>query len=141
MGLYLHQDETDQCVTFSEIGTGIKIKAIMNSQYSGKTGDIWLTRILAPPHPTLPVGVVFGTPYQILGSSMQEWESFLDRTYSKTKQKTQQESHEYLMKFGLSWNYWLEYVFEAYVNYAPNLIYMKGFPDIDESRPHSKANY
>ena len=44
------------------------------------------------------------------------------------------------MKFGSARDYWSEFVFEAYVNYRPDVIFLTGLPDVPESRPHSTVN-
>ena len=45
-----------------------------------------------------------------------------------------------MMKFGLQTNYWPEYVFEGYVNHKSDVIFLRGLPDVAESRPHSSVN-
>ena len=50
--------------------------------------------------------------------------------------KTMANSLENLMKQGLSDNYWNETIFQAYVNHKPDVIYLKGLPDVSSSRPH-----
>jgi hypothetical protein len=50
--------------------------------------------------------------------------------------KTMANSLENLMKQGLSDNYWNETIFQAYVNHQPDVIYLKGLPDVSSSRPH-----
>ena len=35
---------------------------------------------------------------------------------------------------------WTGFVFEAYVNHRTEVIFLAGFPDIAESRPHSRFN-
>ena len=47
------------------------------------------------------------------------------------------------MKYGPTRGYWNDYVFEAYVNYQSDAIYLAGLPDIPdipESRPHSEIS-
>jgi len=45
------------------------------------------------------------------------------------------------MKYGPERSYWPEDVFEAYVNHTPEVIYLTGLPDVEESRPHSRVNW
>ena len=49
-------------------------------------------------------------------------------------------AYHHLMKCGLDERYWAEYVFEAYVNHRPDVIFLRGLPDVPESRPHSHVN-
>jgi hypothetical protein len=37
-------------------------------------------------------------------------------------------------------HYWSEFVFEAYVNHCSDVIFLKGLPEVRESRPHSSVN-
>jgi len=140
LGLFRHEGLSGESVTLREIGTGTKVTAVVSSGDQGTSGDLWLARILPPPNDLFPVSVVFGTPYKILHPDESAWLAYLARTYPKTGKKTDQEAHESLMKYGLDSRYWLEYIFEAYVNHTPNIIYLQGLPDIDESRPHSRVN-
>ena len=50
--------------------------------------------------------------------------------------KTIVNSLENMMKFGLSNDYWNETIFQAYVNHKPDVIYLKGLPDVSSTRPH-----
>ncbi len=36
--------------------------------------------------------------------------------------------------------YWNDFVFEGYVNYRTEAIFLAGLPDVPESRPHSAVN-
>ena len=45
------------------------------------------------------------------------------------------------MKYGLTKFYWLEYIFEAYVNHTPDLVLLTGFPDVKASLPHADSRY
>jgi len=68
----------------------------------------------------------------------EDWEAFLDRTLAKTGIRDPREAYAHLMKYGLSLNYWNEYVMEAYVNHSHDMILLAGFPDLPSSRPHSR---
>lgn len=60
------------------------------------------------------------------------------RTLSKSPADDCIPAYERHMKYGPIRNYWNEFVFPAYVNHRPEVIYLKGLPDIPESLPHSK---
>ena len=84
--------------------------------------------------------LVFTTPYILLNPTTEGWLEYLNRTISKKKSRTTANSLENLMKYGLSDNYWNEYIFQAYVNFKPELIYLEGLPDVRSSRPQSTDN-
>ena len=66
-----------------------------------------------------------------------EWIQYIKRTITNKKSNTSTTSFENLMKYGLSYNYWNEYIFQAYVNHISNAIYLEGLPDMSSTRPHS----
>jgi len=49
-------------------------------------------------------------------------------------------AYEQQMQFGPARSYWSEFVFKAYLNHRPDVIFLKGLPDIPEGRPHARAN-
>jgi hypothetical protein len=93
-------------------------------------------RILPPVLGPFDYSVIFTTPYVLLSPDKNSWEAYLNRTISDKKTKTTANSLENLMKQGLSDNYWNEYIFQAYVNHQPDVIYLMGLPDVSTSRPH-----
>ena len=44
------------------------------------------------------------------------------------------------MKYGLKLNYWNEYIFEAYAGHESSAVFLRGLPDVDESRPLSRKS-
>ncbi len=73
-------------------------------------------------------------------SKEESWISFFERNLEKTGKKDKATAYEYLMKYGLNKNYWNEYVFQGYVNYLPEVVYLAGYPDIPLSMPHSRES-
>ena len=45
------------------------------------------------------------------------------------------------MKYGPTREHWTEFVFEAYLNLTPQVITLRGLPDVPESRPHSRVSW
>ncbi len=84
--------------------------------------------------------VVVTTPYLVLDPGVDEWLAYLNRTLPKTQRSDARAAQEYLMKFGRQPNYWPEYVFESYVNHRSDVIFVRGLPDVAQSRPHSRVN-
>lgn len=148
MGIYCHEGTTGRFVLLRELITGNKIKAVSGSGYMGNRGEIWYARVLPPPFVSANIdySVVFTTPY-VLGKAEdnkdfnpfveQDWLAFFIRNFPKTGQETKVAAYEYLMKYGLSRNYWNEYVFAAYRNHRHDVILLDGWPDIPESLPHT----
>ena len=131
MGLYVHAGRGRRCVALREIFTGRTLRATVASRYVGTPGEVWLLRVL----PGAPEEVVFTTPYVMRGYGEAEWRSYLDRTVGAGPDR-----HETLMKFGPTPRYWTEYVFEAYVGHESDAVFLTGLPDVEKSRPHSRAN-
>ena len=66
-----------------------------------------------------------------------DWLDYFERNLIRTKINEKEAAYEYLMKYGLSRNYWNEYVFLSYRNYQHDMVLLEGFPDIPSSLPHS----
>ncbi len=157
MGIYQYEGSQDKYVFLRELITNKKIKAVCASGYKGQQGEIWFVRVLPPPfeHPSYDYSVIFTTPY-ILGKSTKsgsfnanvetDWIAYLNRNFIKTSIDSSREdyfeaAYEELMKYGLTKNYWNEYIFLSYVNHKFDMIALAGFPDIPSSLPHSKEGY
>ena len=94
-------------------------------------------------------GIYRGVQYALCDRHVQQrvWpcrsagvEAFLDRTIPKTGIGDAGNAYAHLLKYGLSRNYWSEYVLEAYVNHRHDMIMLAGFPDVPSSRPHARGN-
>ena len=103
-------------------------------------GELWLARVLPPPSPGIDEHVVVTTPYLIIEPGVAVWREYLARTLPKMVAADEKRAYQKLMKHGLDERYWSEYVCEAYVDHEPEVIFLRGLPDVPESRPHSAAN-
>jgi hypothetical protein len=139
MGLYIQQGTDDELVVLEDIATGDRCRAISPTGYRGEKGELWHVRMLPPPIPGRFEHVVFTTPYVVLHPGVADWLAYFSRTFAHDPQ-TCVEDYERLMKYGPTRDYWNEYVFEAYVNYRTEVIYLAGVPDLPESRPHSRVS-
>ena len=148
MGLYMHQGTGDSLVMLKELITGKEHACIVPAGYMGQPGEMWFVRVLPEPFDAMKTGrsLVFNTPY-VIGTwskdrfspaNPQEWEAFFDRALPKTGIDDIGQAHTHLMKYGLTPDYWNEYVMEGYVNHRPDMILLAGFPDVPSSRPHSR---
>lgn len=75
----------------------------------------------------------------MLAPGEDDWQQFLDRTLPTVGGSDPRHAYHQLMKYGLNLRYWNEYIFEAYANYEESAVFLFGLPDIELSRPHSKA--
>ncbi len=149
MGMYLHEGISGRYVLLRELITHREIRAISPSGYHGRPGEIWFARVLPAPfdHEQLDYSVVFTTPY-VAGKlkdkqtfsrmTAQDWVAYFERNLDQTGFDDQELAYAFLMKYGLSRNYWNEYIFLAYLNHQPDIICLAGFPDMPSSLPHSK---
>ena len=149
MGIYRHEGASKEFVFLRELVTNNEIKAISPSGYLGNPGEVWFARVLPPVLDTaiFDHSVVFTTPYVLgnLGARREfislvehDWLAFFKRTLAKMKGETEACAYEHLMKYGLSRNYWNEYIFLAYRNHRHDVILLEGLPDIPESLPHTE---
>jgi hypothetical protein len=149
MGIYKHEGVSGHHLFLRELITDRTLKAISPSGYLGKAGEVWFARILPPPFENglFDYEVVFTTPYVLgkLGGRHEyipfvedDWWAYFERNLPKTRIDEKEPTYEYLMKYGLSRNYWNEYVFLSYLNHRHDMILLVGFPDVPSSLPHSK---
>jgi len=149
MGLYVYEGVVGSHVILRELITEVRHRCLSPAGYMGNPGEIWFVRVLPDPFESLQMGytVAFNTPY-VIGTynkgfgpaDPREWEAFLDRTIPKTGIGDAGNAYAHLLKYGLSRNYWSEYVLEAYVNHRHDMIMLAGFPDVPSSRPHARGN-
>jgi hypothetical protein len=151
LGVYRHAGYAGEHVVLTELVTQRSVTAHSASGYAGQPGELWLVRVLPPPAPALHLGdyaVVFNTPY-VLGvldesgrwsrTPEASWRGYFERTLAKVKANDPTAAYEQLMKYGLSRQYWNEYIFVAYANHRADCIYLAGWPDVPDSLPHSEA--
>ena len=146
MGLYEHEGTSGKYIHFRELITNKKIKAVSSGGYTGIEGEVWLARIFPPLFNSFDYSIVFTTPY-ILGKPgyndsyvrlvKNDWLGYFERNLGKISTQDKEASYHALMKYGLSYNYWNEYIFLAYRNHSSNMIFLEGFPDILSSLPHA----
>ena len=138
MGIYEYLGNQDDKVLLRELTGNEVIPCICPAGYAGKhQGELWFVRLLPPVIAQFDYHVVFTTPYVLLNPNADEWIQYIKRTITNKKFNTSITSFENLMKYGLSYNYWNEYIFQAYVNHISNAIYLEGLPDMSSTRPHS----
>ncbi len=147
MGIYKHEGSSGKYIYFRELITNVEIQAISVSGYMGQEGEIWFARIFPPLFNAFSYSVVFTTPY-VLGKLSNnnafvplvenDWLNYFERNLEKMRVQDVKASYHALMKYGLSHNYWNEYIFLAYRNYQNNMILLEGFPDNSSSLPHAE---
>jgi len=141
MGIYEYMGNKGNKVLLRELTCVDIISCICPSGYQGKNkGELWFARILPPVLGLFDYSVVFTTPYVLIEPSINDWVKYLDRTISHKKTKTTASSLDDLMKYGLSNNYWNEYIHQSYVNYTSSVIFLRGLPDVGSTRQHSSDN-
>lgn len=140
MSIYVHEGTAEDAVVLRELVTGAVCRAIVPSGYRGHRGELWYVRVLPPPLPGTAEHVVFTTPYLLLEPGELDWQAYFRRTLPDAPLADRIARYERHMKFGPRRDYWTEFVFDAYVNHLPDVIFLKGLPDVPESRPHSRVN-
>jgi len=141
MGIYEFMGNKEGKILLRELTGDEVVSCVCPSGYQGKyKGELWFARVLPPVLGLFDYSVVFTTPYILIEPSINDWVKYLDRTISKKNSKTTVNSLENLMKYGLSNNYWNEYIHQSYVNHTSSVIFLKGLPDISSTRPHKSDN-
>lgn len=129
MSMYIHLGFEDDLIVLREISTDKIFKCICPAGYMGKNGEIWFVRIVPNLDKIYDYSITLTTPYIILNYSEEDWKDFYKR------QKIENNVYDFF-KNNPDFNYWHEYIMDAYVNYTPNCIYLTGMPDIEGSKPH-----
>lgn len=138
-GFYVHQGRVGEAILLRELVTGHEHKTLIPSGYLGRAGELLLLRLL-PSLPGADLALAMTTPYLVTSPGLAEWELYFGRTLGTTDPVRR---YEALMKHGwppLGPKYWTEYITEAYVNHEAEVIFLRGLPDQEESRPHSRVN-
>ena len=137
MGLWTVVGHGDGTTILREGVMGDTRECVVPAGYPGTRGELWFARVLPAPQDGLP-SLVFTTPY-VLWSPAAAWEQYLGRTLTKMDPKNPARACPMLMKHGLSPRYWPKFVFEAYANHKPEVVFLLGLPDVDGSRPHGEG--
>lgn len=137
MGFYIHRGGEGDASVLEDLVTGAVYRVIVPAGYKGQKNENWYVRLLPPPFPGGKEHVAFTTPYIVVHPDFGEWLAYFRRTFPDAAGFADYERH---MKYGPTREYWNDYVFEAYVNYQADAIYLAGLPDIPESRPHSEVS-
>lgn len=140
MGVYVHEGTNGDLVVLRELVTGAMCRSVVPAGYRGQKGELWYARVLPPPFPGTTEHIVFTTPYLLLKPGVSEWEAYFRRVLPDAPQAARLATYESHMKFGPTPRYWTEFVFEGYVNHRANVIVLAGLPDVEMSRPNSRAN-
>lgn len=137
MGIYEHIGFADGLVRLRELITGDEFSCLCAAGYRGSPGELWFVRRLPPLLPELATfHVLFTTPYILIESTKDDWMQFFKRTLLTFGNDDRERLHQ-LLKFGLSTNYWHEFVFQAYHHHLPEAIFLAGIPDLRTTLPQA----
>ncbi len=140
MGVYVCEGMAGNAVVLRELVTNHVCRAVCPSGYAGRAGELWYARVLPPPIAGSQEHVVFTTPYLLVDPGELGWLAYFDRTLPSAPAEKRLAAYARHMKWGPTRKYWTEFVFEAYDDFRPAVIFLKGLPDVPESRPHSRVN-
>ena len=141
MGIYEYEGTRGGLVILRDVVSSAVCHAVAPPSHRGERGELWYARVLPPPHPDGLEHVVFTTPYLLLEPGLGEWQAYFRRTLPDGPKQARLDAYERHMKYGPARDYWNEFVLEGYVNYRPDFVYLRGLPDVPESRPHSRVNF
>lgn len=138
MGVYEFIGEDGKFVLLKELLTGSEFRCVTPLSYRGKIGSLWFVRLLPHPYDAKGYHVIFTTPYVFASIEKETWLACFKRLLPKTKFVDTDKALRKFFKLGFSPQYWVEFVFEAYLNHIPEACFLSGVPDISLSRPHSR---
>lgn len=140
LGVHVHEGTRDDHIVLRELVTGIRRRTVPSNMHFGRAGELWLTRVLPPPDASSDAHVALTSPYVLESPGEAAWLAFFARTVPKMRARDEAQGFERLMKYGLGPNYWNELVFEGYLRHTDHAIWLRGLPDVAESRPRSAAH-
>jgi hypothetical protein len=126
-------------VTLWDIAGKREVQCWNASGYPGRKGEIWYVRLLPPIVEGSNQSVTIGTPYVFRDSDRRTWEGCFQRQLGSPS-VADQPLRDYL-KYGKSFGYWLEFVFQAFLGYNGTMILVTGVPDDPTSLPHSHPKH
>lgn len=143
MGLYTHVGFDGDKVLLREFITNKLYPCIVTSEYRGQSGKVWFVRVFAPLDPEGPQDfITLTTPYVFKSEDPRDWKAYFDRALPpQSSPDSRIAAYENLMKWGLDPTFWCEFIFEAYSDYITEAVFLEGFPDQPETRPHAPCNH
>ncbi len=140
MGIYEHLGIDREHVWLRDWMTQETFRVFNPSEYLGEAGQLWFVRLLPGLVGTHEERIGFTTPY-VLTSGFDSWRDFFKRGAWRNQKKAL--SDEHLLKYGLSPNYWLEYIHQSYLGINPEgtAIFLQGLPDLGRTRPHYSTSF
>lgn len=136
MGFYKHIGFDNDLIILKEIVSDIEYKCICPAGYVGRKGEIWYVRIIPNLDEVYNYHIIFTTPYIILNYSEKDWKKFFQRQIGNSGNL----KIYHFLKYHPDIKYWHNYIFEGYVNYNENCIFLTGIPDIKGSKPFEIEN-
>lgn len=138
MGVFEHVGIEGPFIRMRELITEHEFLCLSTSGYKGRKGQLWYVRRLPPLIPGVAdYHILFTTPYILVETTKDDWMQFLRRTLLKVKGDDERARLHRLLKFGLSRNYWNEFVFQGYQGHQGDAIFLAGIPDLKETLPHA----
>lgn len=134
MGIYEYKGIENNLVYLTELFTNKDYVCISPTGYQGKKGEIWYVRLFPPPFDEYysDLHLAFTTPYVIRDTGKNDWMEYFKRTLNITDLSNKDDmnkNYHNLMKYGLSVNYWHEYLFLSYYDYITAAVFLGGIPD------------
>lgn len=145
MGIYEHQGFEGELVKLQELVSGRTRPCRIRAGPDSRPGELWFTRVISAPPQLAGPDIAVTIPYILISPGKQACLDFLTRTMPKTGLSLDSPGAaktapalESLLKYGLSPDYWPEFIFLAYANSQSNAIFLTGLPDVPESLPHAR---
>ena len=139
LGIYKVTKKTNYEIYLKELITDKIVTTSSHYCREAQIDEIWLAR-LVPSLYDYNTYIVTMTPYILVRNTEFEWLQFFERQ-GITKETLDEEKLAKLMKNGKKFDYWLDYVFYAYLDDDIDKIYLQGIPDIVSSFPDEFDRY
>jgi hypothetical protein len=139
MGIYEHCGHKDGKIVLRELITDKEILFVSNCGYDGNEGELWYVRAVPPPVSFISYWVGVVTPYVLCAPLKPDWLAFFERNNIRSGEVGHERRMYNFLKLGPQPLYWIQFIFEAYSGHEAGSLFLRGLPDVEASRPHSKS--
>lgn len=124
MGIYEYRKREGKYAVLKELLSEREFLCHVTSEYYGRKGQLWFIRLLPPVNNKFDYHVVFTTPYVLMNTSETDWLTFINKMLIRIKGSDKIEALSKFMKYGLSSNYWNEFIFQGYHHHQYNVVFL-----------------
>jgi hypothetical protein len=138
MGIYKVMRRHGDRFELRELLTGHDFDALIPSGFRSGTNTVVLTRLLPPLQGPDSYHIATTTPYVLVGQTETDWINYFGRHQIFPNAIGAEERLRSHLKHGVDEFYWSEFIFNGFLNYRSDAIFLAGIPDRPKTQPQHK---